>query len=92
VVLAFIVGMAGAVAQPSFDAMTQRFIPQAAQGRAFARFATRQQLIWVLGSMIPVVIAFRLPQGDAVMAVLAGIGGLTYVTGRRALRAPRTTR
>jgi len=69
--------------------MTQRYIPQSAQGRAFARFATRQQLIWVLGSLIPVVIAFTLPQGDTLMAVLAGIGGLTYVTGRRALRSPR---
>jgi MFS family permease len=89
VFLAFVVGMAGALAQPSFDAMTQRYIPQAAQGRAFARFATRQQLIWVLGSIIPVVVSFTLPQGDAVMAALAGVGGLTYVTGRRALRWPR---
>jgi MFS-type transporter involved in bile tolerance (Atg22 family) len=92
VLLAFMVGLAGALGQPSFDAMTQRYIPLAAQGRAFARFATRQQLIWVLGALIPVVIAFRLPQGDAVMAVLAGIGGLTYVTGRRAIRAPRLAR
>jgi MFS family permease len=92
VVLAFMVGIAGALAQPSFDAMTQRYIPAAAQGRAFARFATRQQLIWVLGSLVPVVIVFRLPQGDAVMAVLAGIAGLTYLTGRRALRAPRVSR
>ena len=92
VVLAFMVGLAGAVAQPSFDAMTQRYIPQAAQGRAFARFATRQQLIWVLGSLIPVVVDFRLPQGDAVMAMLAGLGGLFYVTGRRALHAPRMAR
>jgi Major Facilitator Superfamily len=90
--LAFLVGLAGAVAQPSFDAMTQRYIPQSAQGRAFARFATRQQLVWVLGALIPVVVAFTLPQGDAVMAVLAGLGGLTYVTGRRALRAPRVAR
>jgi MFS-type transporter involved in bile tolerance (Atg22 family) len=89
VILAFIVGMAGALAQPSFDAMTQRYIPQAQQGRAFARFATRQQLVWVLGSIIPVVVSFTLPQGDAVMAALAGIGGLTYVTGRRAVRSPR---
>ena len=86
VLLAFMVGMAGALAQPSFDAMTQRYIPQAAQGRAFARFATRQQLVWVLGSMIPVIVSFTLPQGDAVMAILAGIGGVTYVTGRRAVR------
>jgi predicted MFS family arabinose efflux permease len=90
VVLAFMVGLAGAMAQPSFDAMTQRYIPPAAQGRAFARFATRQQLVWVLGALIPVVINFRLGQGDAVMAVLAAIGGLTYVTGRRTLRTPRT--
>ncbi len=90
VVLAFVVGLAGALAQPSFDAMTQRYIPPEAQGRAFARFATRQQLIWVIGALIPVIVNFRLPQGDAVMAALAGIGGLTYVTGRRALRTPRT--
>ena len=89
VILAFMVGLAGAVAQPSFDAMTQRYIPQAAQGRAFARFATRQQLIWVVGSLFPVVVDFRLPQGDAVMALLAGLGGLFYVTGRRALHTPR---
>ena len=89
VLLAFMVGLAGALAQPSFDAMTQRYIPQAAQGRAFARFATRQQLVWVLGSMIPVIVSFTLPQGDAVMAILAAIGGVTYVTGRRAVRSPR---
>jgi MFS family permease len=92
VMLAFCVGLAGAVAQPSFDAMTQRYVPPSAQGRAFARFATRQQLVWVLGSLIPVVIAFKLPQGDAVMAALAAIGALTYLTGRRALRAPRAAR
>ena len=32
VVLAFMVGLCGAVAQPSFDAMTQRHIPLSAQG------------------------------------------------------------
>jgi hypothetical protein len=92
VILAFVVGMAGALAQPSFDAMTQRYIPQAAQGRAFARFATRQQLVWVVGSIIPVVIAFTLPEGDAVMAVLAGVAGVSYATGRRALRTSRSAR
>ena len=92
VVLAFFVGMCGAVAQPSFDAMTQRFIPLSAQGRAFARFGMRQQLVWVIGSLVPVVIAFTLPQGDATMAVLAGLGGLSYVSGRRAVHAPRLAR
>ncbi|HEY1828145.1 MAG TPA: MFS transporter [Acidimicrobiales bacterium] len=89
VLLAFIIGLAGALAQPSFDAMTQRYIPPAAQGRAFARFATRQQLVWVVGSIIPVVIKFSLPQGDAVMAVVAALAGVFYVSGRRALHVPR---
>ena len=92
VVLAFMVGLCGAVAQPSFDAMTQRYIPLSAQGRAFARFGMRQQLVWVVGSLIPVVIAFTLPQGDATMAVLAALGGLSYVSGRRAAHTPRMVR
>ena len=60
VVLATVVGVAGSMAQPSFDAMTQRYIP--------------------------VVISFPFPAGDAVMAAVAGVGGLFYVTSRSALR------
>ena len=83
IVLAFLVGVAGAVGQPSFDAMTQRLVPVAAQGRAFARFATRQQLVWVLGALIPVAIALPLVGGDIVIAVIAGGGALFYLVGRR---------
>ncbi|MGP0029638.1 MAG: MFS transporter [Acidimicrobiales bacterium] len=92
VLLAFLIGVAGALGQPSFDALTQRLIPRSAQGRAFARFATRQQLVWVLGALIPVVITLTLPQGDLVMAILAAVAGVTYVSGRRALRAPPVAR
>jgi hypothetical protein len=86
VVLAFFVGLAGSLAQPSFDAMTQQLVPPAAQGHTFARFATRQQLVWVVGAIIPVVVAFPFPAGDAFMAVVGGAGGVFYVTSRRALR------
>jgi MFS family permease len=92
VILAFVVGLCGAVAQPSFDSMTQRLIPFSAQGRAFARFGMRQQLVWVVGSLIPVIISFSLPAGDATLAVLAALGGLSYVSGRRAAHAPRVPR
>ena len=92
VLLAFMVGLCGAVAQPSFDSMTQRLIPLSAQGRAFARFGMRQQLVWVVGSLIPVIIAFSLPAGDATMAVLGALGGFSYISGRRAAHAPRTVR
>jgi len=95
VFLATMVGVAGSLAQPSFDALAQQSVPLEAQGRAFARFATRQQLVWVLGALIPVVIAFPFPAGDVVMAVVAGVGGLFYVTSRGALRhraLPRASR
>jgi len=82
--LALLVGVAGAVGQPSFDAMTQRYVPVQEQGRAFARFATRQQLVWVIGALIPVAIAMPLVGGDIVIAVIAGAGAVIYLLGRRA--------
>ena len=62
--------------------MTQRYIPPSAQGRAFARFATRQQLVWVIGALIPVAIVMPLVSGDIVIAVIAGLGALLYAVGR----------
>jgi Na+/melibiose symporter-like transporter len=84
--LAFVIGIAGAWGQPSFDAITQRFVPEEQQGRAFARFATRQQLVWVIGALVPVVIAFALPVGDVVIAATAAAGALFYFTSRRTLQ------
>ena len=42
-----------------FDAITQRNVAPGAQGRTFARFAVRQQLLWVVGALIPVAITLR---------------------------------
>ena len=94
IALAFLVGVAGAIGQPSFDAMTQRYVPVAAQGRAFARFATRQQLIWVIGALIPVAIVLPFVEGDIVIAVVAGGGAISYIIGRmsRIRREPRGSR
>lgn len=86
VLLALVVGVAGSLAQPSFDALTQSLVPPPQQGRAFARFATRQQLVWCCGALVPVVVALPFPAGDIVIASVAAAGGLFYVTSRRALR------
>ena len=61
--LAFVIGMAGAASKPAFDALVQRYVPTAAQGRAFARFETRLQLVWVLGAFLPVVVSLPLIVG-----------------------------
>jgi hypothetical protein len=82
--LALAIGVGGAWGQPSFDAITQRYVPVAEQGRAFARFATRQQLVWVAAALLPVIVSFPLPAGDVVIAASAGAGGLFYLASRRA--------
>jgi Na+/melibiose symporter-like transporter len=82
VALAGLAGVAGAIAQPSFDALTQRRVPPRAQGRVFARFAVRQQLAWVLGALIPVGIAMPFRVGDAILAVITGACLAGYVLGR----------
>jgi hypothetical protein len=83
VVLAGWLGLCAAVAQPTFDAITQRNVAPGAQGRTFARFAVRQQLLWVLGAVIPVAITLRFSVGDGLLAVLMIIAGLVYGLGRR---------
>ena len=61
---------------PAFDALVQRYVPPAAQGRAFARFETRLQLVWVVGALIPVIAAMPFVAGDIVVAAVAcGRGG-----------------
>ena len=77
------IGFCAAVAQPSFDAITQRHVPLGAQGRTFARFAVRQQLLWVVGAAIPVGVTLSFRTGDQVLAVLMLGGGLVYGVGRR---------
>lgn len=85
-VVAFAVGVAGAVAKPSFDALVQQFVPESNQGRAFARFETRLQLVWVVGAFVPVVLTLPIPAGDLVMAIFAALAGIFYLSGRRSIR------
>lgn len=89
--LAFVIGLAGGAGKPAFDALVQRYVPTAAQGRAFARFETRLQLVWVVGALLPVVATTPLTAGDIVIAAVAAVGGLSYMTGRRAVRFLRAS-
>ena len=84
--LAFSLGLAAAAAKPAFDALVQRYVPVEAQGRAFARFETRLQLAWVVGSLVPVIATIPLVPGDIVVAAVAAAAGAFYLTSRRALR------
>jgi hypothetical protein len=86
-VVAVAVGLAGAVAKPSFDALVQRHVDESNQGRAFARFETQFQLVWVVGAFVPVVLTLPIPGGDLVMALVAGVGALSYLSSVRSTRS-----
>jgi hypothetical protein len=85
--LAAVVGLSANAGKLAFDSLVQRDAPDAAQGRAFARYEAEFQLAWVGGALLPV--ALRIPQavGFFVLAIGGGLAALTYGTGRRALRA-----
>jgi hypothetical protein len=86
ILLAGWLGLCAAVAQPSFDAITQRNVPSGAQGRTFARFAVRQQLLWVIGALIPVAITLNFKIGDRLLSILMIASGFIYGLGRRFAR------
>jgi hypothetical protein len=83
VAVALAVGVAGAVSKPSFDALVQRHVEVSNQGRAFARFETRLQLVWVVGAFVPVVLTLPITAGDLIIAIVAAVGGLAYMSSRR---------
>jgi hypothetical protein len=92
-VVALAVGAASAMAKPSFDALVQRHVRESNQGKAFARFETRFQLMWVVGSFVPVVLSLPMAAGSLIMAVTAAVGAASYMSSRRALaRSPRVAR
>ena len=89
--IALFVGLVSAVAKPSFDALVQRHVRESNQGRAFARFETRFQLMWVVGSFVPVVLSLPVAAGSLVMAVVAVVGAVSYMSSRRAVHGSQTT-
>ncbi len=87
--VALAVGAAGSAAKPSFDALVQRHVRELDQGRAFGRFETQLQLMWVVGSLVPVVLSLPVPAGNAVMAVTAALAALSYMSSLQAVREGR---
>jgi predicted MFS family arabinose efflux permease len=83
--LAFVVGYASTGAKPAFDSIAQRYVPPAALGRAFARFETQLQLVWVVCALIAVVISFSLRSGDILIATACGVAAVFHFSLRRSL-------
>ena len=82
-VIALAVGTAASVGRLAFDSIIQRDAPDANFGRSFARFETRFQLVWVIGSFIPVVVPIPSRIGFLVIAVASGFAAFAYLGGQR---------
>lgn len=87
VALACLVNIASAIGRLAFDSIVQRNAPDANQGRAFAQFETRFQLMWVLGAVPPVLFTLPGQIGFLVVGVLGAFAVTTYIVGTRAVKA-----
>jgi hypothetical protein len=74
----FAVALGANIARQSFDSVLQRDAPDAARGRAFARFETVFQLIWVVGALLAVVLQPTLHRGLAALACGFGVTAALY--------------
>ncbi len=93
--LTLAIGFATTAAKPSFDSIAQRHVPPALLGRAFARFETQLQLVWVLCALLAVAVGFSLQAGDVLIGVTCAVAAGFHVSMRRAViqssRAQRQT-
>ncbi len=83
VAAAFVVAASAACGRVAFDSLLQRDGADAARGRAFARFETRFQLVWVAGAVLAVVFPGGGRGGIFLVALVLLFAGFTYVGGAR---------
>ena len=88
-ILAGIVGLAAGAAKLAFDALVQRHIPAANQGRAFGRFEAGFQLVWVVGALVPVIIEMTLTEGFLFLTLTSLAAAIVYIAGTRMARFGR---
>ena len=75
------VGIANTAGKLAFDSIVQRDAPDANRGRLFARFETRFQLIWVVGSMFGLVSLAELRLSFLAVTLVASFAAFSYVIG-----------
>ena len=90
VIAAATVAAATACGRVAFDSLLQRDGAESVRGRAFARFETRFQLVWVAGGVGAVIFPGGGRGGIFVVAVVLLFAGLSYVGAFRRT-APRKT-
>jgi predicted MFS family arabinose efflux permease len=75
----FFIAAGAACGRLAFDSLLQRDAHDAVRGRAFARFETRFQLVWVAGGILGVLFPSGGRAGLFLVALVLGATGLTYL-------------
>jgi hypothetical protein len=89
-VVAGAIAVGAAAGRVSFDSLLQRDAPDFARGRAFARFETRFQLVWVIGGVLAVaLVPVSARTAFFLTCLVLGFAGLSYLGAVRAGRAAR---
>ena len=84
------VAAGAACGRVAFDSLLQRDGAEAARGRAFARFETRFQLVWVAGGVIAVLFPGGGRGGIFLVALVMLFAGLSYIGGFRRTATRKT--
>jgi Major Facilitator Superfamily len=85
VLAALTLGIGAAGGRLGFDSLLQRDGPDAVRGRAFAKFETRFQLVWVIGGIFA-IIPFTKQVGLFLLAIVLAFAAVSYVAALRAAR------
>jgi hypothetical protein len=78
IVLVAAVNAAAAIGRLAFEATVQRDAPDANRGKVFAKFETQNQLAWVCGGLIPVIISPSGWLGFAGVVVISSVGAVLF--------------
>lgn len=79
IVLAAMVNAAAAIGRLAFDSTVQSGAPDANRARAFSQFETHNQMAWVLGGLIPVVLSPSGRVGFLVVGVVGIAGAVIFI-------------
>jgi hypothetical protein len=85
VLTGFAIALGAGAGRLGFDSLLQRDGPDAARGRAFAKFETRFQISWVIGGLVG-IIPFAEQIGLLMLALVLGFAAISYVAALRAAR------
>jgi hypothetical protein len=93
VLLTAVVNAAAAIGRVAFESTVQSNAPDADRASTFARFETHNQLAWVAGGVLPVILKFDGHVGSWCIGILGAIGMLVMMRGRAVTesRAARAT-